>query len=125
MKQEPKYMQDLYKEQADDTLYQQSLEEFGNRRTDSEENLKVQRRTYTNGNAHSGRRQTGVEVLSGNSNAVFSDTKADGTRMNYYATGVGIVNEEASKINGAPKAPEEDLPFEKTVGSETTQEGEV
>ena len=123
---EDRQMQDLYKDQQDPTLYNAAREEVAKDRHLYEENSKIERRTVTNGNAHKGRRQDGVEVLRGNPNKVFSDTKGDGTRHRYYPTGVATVNEEASKINGAPiTPPPEEIPFEKTVGSLDTMEGEV
>lgn len=125
MKEEPRYMQDQYEKQANNDSYRDSRNQNAVDRRSLEHSLMVQRHTYTNGNAHSGRKQAGVEVLRGNPNAVFSSTKADGVRNRSYTTGVTTVNEEASKIDGAPIAPGNELPWEATTGSETTQEGEV
>lgn len=122
---EDRKMQEIYRSQKDNQNYRDAREVVKEDRQLYEENLMIERRTVTNGNAHKGRRVDGVKVLSGNENAVFSDTKADGSRMNYYVTGIATVNEEASKIDGAPIAPGEDTPWEYSVGSETTAEGEM
>lgn len=86
-------------------------------RKNYEANLKLMRQTEVNGNAHAGRQQQGVTVLSGNAEAVYSDTRADGAKNKNSRSGVVWTVEELSKIEGSPISPGEDLPWEATSGS--------
>ncbi len=114
MKEEPRYMQEQYENQNNQDRYQQYLEKRKEARQTHEKSLNYLKRTAMTGS--SGRKQAGVEVLSGNKAAVLSDTRGDGARNNNRPSGVPTVNLEASKI-GAPKAyePEEDVKNDQTL----------
>ncbi len=96
--------------------YLEAKEEVHQTRRNQEYNQKVVRQTEISGNARANRKQQGVTNLTGNPNAIYSSTRADGTRMSFRTHGVPGVIEEASK-EAAPIAPGEDIPWEMTIGA--------
>lgn len=119
MKEDPRYLQQEYKKQVDNTLYNDALIKSEATRTDTEKSLELERRTGKTG--LSGRRQTGVQVLSGNKQAVFSDTRADGARNNNRPAGTPSVNKEATKMRNlevyVPEDENDQTFFEWGIGS--------